>query len=53
MIMSIKLNVDCEESGLNEDSVIDDIVSFATNLVVNGAEYEEIGLKVLEVSYEQ
>jgi len=53
MRMIIKIDIDCEESGLNEDDVKDDIVDFARDLLINGADYKEIGLTLLEVTYEQ
>lgn len=53
MVMSIKVDVNIEESGLVEDEVKDNIVDFAQNLIINGASSEEIGLRLMEVSYEQ
>jgi len=50
--MIIEMDIDCEESGLNEDDVKDDIVNFARDLLINGADYKEIGLTLLEVTYE-
>lgn len=51
MIMSIKVDINCEESGLKEEKIKDDIVEFATDLIVNGATNEQVGLRVLEVTY--
>lgn len=51
MIMSIKVDINCEESGLEEEKIKDNIAEFASNLIVNGASSEEIGLRVLEVTY--
>lgn len=51
MKISININLDIEESGLNEDEVKDHIIEFTRNLLINGADNEGIGLVLEEVSY--
>lgn len=53
MKISVVLNIDVQESGYaNEDELKDNIVDFARDLIINGAENEEIGCTLLEVDYE-
>lgn len=53
MKISITLDVDVEETGYkNEDEFKDNIVEFSRNLIINGAENENVALTVLEVEYE-
>lgn len=53
MKISIILDVDAQESGYaNEGELKDNIVDFARDLIINGADYEEVGCTLLEVDYE-
>lgn len=53
MIMSITIDVDAKASGyVNEDELKDDIVIFARDLIINGAEEECVELTMLSVEYE-
>lgn len=40
----IKVGIDVEESGLNQDEIKKDIVQFTKNLLILGAEEQGIGL---------
>ncbi|WP_324825095.1 YopX family protein [Sinanaerobacter sp. ZZT-01] len=51
MIITAKIDIDVEESGLSLNKIKDNLIAFTRNLIVNGAENEEIGLTLLEVSY--
>ena len=53
MKISIILDVDAQESGYaNEGELKDNIVDFARDLIINGADYEEVGCTLLEVDYD-
>lgn len=53
MKISITLDVDVEETGYkNKDEFKDNIVEFSRDLIINGAENEEVALTLLEVEYE-
>lgn len=51
MRINLTIDVDCEESGLEEDSVKDNIVDFTVDLLLNGAVREEVELELIEVCY--
>lgn len=51
MRLNIVVDIDIEESGLIEDEVKDDIVSFTKDLLINGACEQQIGLTLREVDY--
>lgn len=51
MRLVITVDVDVEESGLNQDEVKDDIVQFTKDLLIIGAGEQEIGLTLREVEY--
>jgi len=51
MIINIVVDVDIEESGLNEDNVKDNIINFTKDLLIIGADEQGIGLTLKEVSY--
>ncbi len=52
MRLVIVVDIDIEESGLNEDAVKDNIIEFTEDLLINGATEQEIGLTLKEVGYE-
>ena len=52
MKLIMEVDIDLEESGLNEDEVKDNIVDFTKDLLINGAENEEIVLTLKQISYE-
>ncbi len=52
MKLIIEVDICLEESGLNENEVKDNIVDFTKDLLINGAENEEITLTLNQVSYE-
>lgn len=53
MRLIITVDVDVSESGLNEDEVKDNIAEFTKDLLSIGAEEQEIGLTLTEVSYSE
>lgn len=53
MKISIILEIDIQETGYkSEDDFKDNIVDFSRDLIINGAENEEVALTILEVEYE-
>lgn len=52
MKLTIVVDVDIEESGLDEDNIKDNIIDFAKDLIIVGAAEQEIGITLKEVSYE-
>lgn len=53
MKITITIDVNAQETGyLDDDELKDNIVDFARDLLINGAENEEVALTLLEVSYE-
>ena len=53
MKVYITLDIDIQETGYTyEDEFKDNIVDFARNLIINGAENEEVALTILSVGYE-
>ena len=52
MKLSVELDIDIQESGYTEDDLKDNIVDFVHDLIINGAENEEVALTLLKVSYE-
>lgn len=53
MKITITIDVNAQETGyLDDDELKDNIVDFARDLIINGAENEEVGLTLLNVSYE-
>lgn len=53
MRLVITVDIDIEESGLNEDVVKDNIIEFTKNLLISGAADQEIGLTLREVEYNE
>lgn len=53
MKLSIVVDVDIEESALNEEEIKDNIVDFTKDLLIIGAAEQGIGLSLKEVSYEE
>ena len=53
MRLVITVDIDMEESGLNEDDVKDNIVEFTRDLLVIGAYDQRIGLGLKEVNYSE
>lgn len=53
MILTITVDVDTEGTGLNEDELKDNIIDFTRDLLIIGAEEQEIGLTLKEVSYSE
>lgn len=53
MRLIITVDIDIDESGLNEDEVKDNLVEFTKDLLIIGAEEQEIGLTLEEVSYSE
>lgn len=52
MILTIKIDVGVKESGYeSEDDLKDNIVDFTKDLLINGAENEEVELTLLSVEY--
>lgn len=49
----IEVDICLEESGLDGDEVKDNIIDFTKDLLINGAENEEIALTLKQVSYEE
>lgn len=47
MRLTMTVDIDMEESGLDEVRIKDDMMGFARNLVIIGAEDLQIGLTVL------
>lgn len=52
MELHITVDIDLEESGLIEEKVKADIINFTRKLLIIGAEKQEIGLSLKEVSYQ-
>ncbi|MGN0593988.1 MAG: hypothetical protein ACI4I6_02410 [Hominimerdicola sp.] len=52
MKISIVLDIDVQESGYTEDDLKDNIVDFTRDLIINGADNEEVAFTLLEVDYE-
>lgn len=53
MILMITVDVDTEESGLNKDELKGNIINFTRDLLIIGAEKQEIGLTLKKVSYSE
>lgn len=51
MRLTIVVDLDIEESGLIEDEVKDNIIQFARDLLIIGADEQRIGLTLKEVDY--
>lgn len=51
MRLTIVVDVDIEESGLDQDEVKDNIINFTKDLLIIGAAEQEIGIALKEVSY--
>jgi len=51
MKLIIVVDVEIEESGLDEDKTKNDIISFTRDLLTIGAAEQEIGFSLEEVSY--
>lgn len=53
MKIQITIDVNAQETGYRDDDELkDNIVDFARDLMINGAENEEVALTLLDVSYE-
>lgn len=52
MRLVITVDIFPEESGLNPDDIKDDIISFVRDLLINGAEEQDVALSLKEVEYE-
>lgn len=52
MKLNIVVDVDIEESGLQEEQIKNNIVDFTRDLLIIGGATQEIGLTLREVSYE-
>ena len=53
MKLTITVDVDLEESGLDPDEVKDNIVQFTRDLLTIGASEQDIGLTLKEVEYRE
>lgn len=53
MRLIINIDIDIDESGLNEDEIKDNIVEFTKDLLIIGAEEQKIGLTLKDVSYSE
>ncbi|WP_166432455.1 hypothetical protein [Lacrimispora amygdalina] len=51
MRLVITVDIDVAESGLDEEQMKDNIVSFTRDLLINGAADQGIGLILREVDY--
>ena len=51
MKLVITVDIDLEESGLDEDFVKDNVVDFTKDLLINGADEEGVGLTLRDVDY--
>jgi len=51
MKLMIEVDIDLKESGLIQEEVKDNIVDFTKDLLINGADCQEIGLTLKQVSY--
>ena len=51
MRLVITVDIDLEESGLDQDEIKDDIVQFVKDLLIIGASEQGIGLTLKEVEY--
>lgn len=51
MRLTIVVDVDIEESGLDQDEVKDNIINFTKDLLIIGAAEQEIGISLKEVRY--
>ncbi|MCM1362620.1 MAG: hypothetical protein NC235_12055 [Clostridiales bacterium] len=52
MKICITLDIDVEESGYtDEDALKDNLLDFARDLIINGAENEEVGCTLISVEY--
>lgn len=50
MKIYITLDIDVDESGYtDEDEIKDNLVDFVSNLIINGAENEEVGCALISV----
>ena len=52
MKVIMEIDIDLEESGLDEDEVKDNILDFTRDLLTYGAEEQELSLTLKEVSYD-
>lgn len=52
MNLTIKLEIDMEESGLQEEDVKNEIIPFTRDLLILGAAEQEISFTLREVDYE-
>lgn len=52
MILNLCVDVDIEESGLDEDEIKDNLVEFARDLLICGAAEQDVACTLLEVGYE-
>ncbi|MDE7423770.1 MAG: hypothetical protein K2N51_08775 [Lachnospiraceae bacterium] len=53
MELTITVDVDLKQSGLSGDELKDNIIDFTKDLLINGAEEQEIALTLKEVSYSE
>lgn len=52
MKITITIDVNAQETGyLDDDELKDNIVDFARDLIINGAENEEVACTLLKVDY--
>lgn len=51
MVLDIKVEIDTDESGLDEEEIKDNIIDFTRELLVNGATEERIAMTLKEVNY--
>lgn len=51
MRLVITVDIDVNESGLDEEFLKDNIIDFTRDLLINGAAEQEIGLTLQEVDY--
>lgn len=51
MKLIITIDIDADESGLSEDSIKDNIVGFARDLLIIGAAEQDIGITLRKVEY--
>ena len=52
MRLNVCIEIDTEESGLNEDELKDNIVDFTRDLLMCGAAEQDVACTLLEVGYE-
>lgn len=51
MKLIIEVDIDVEESGLEEDEIKDDIINFTRDFLIIGAEKLDISFALKEISY--